>query len=54
MIDMVTSERELAVGINRRDVWGGSTLFSFPGLHHDFSNAKVQGQNAKGFGNSES
>ena len=47
--NMVTSTiRELAVGIDPRDVWDGSTLFSFPGSHHDFSN------DANGFGNSES
>jgi hypothetical protein len=34
--NMLTNERELVVGIDRRDVWNGSTLFSFPGCHHDF------------------
>jgi hypothetical protein len=43
-----------AVGINRRDVWPGDTLFSFPRRHHDFSNGAVQGQNAKRYENLES
>jgi hypothetical protein len=36
--NMVTSEGELVVGIDRRNVWDSSVLFSFPGRHHDFSN----------------
>jgi hypothetical protein len=38
--NMVTREGELAVGIDRRNVWDGSTLFSFPRCHRDFSNGK--------------
>jgi hypothetical protein len=45
--NMVTSERELAVGIDRRDVWAGSTLFSFPGCHHDFSNGVKGSENSE-------
>jgi hypothetical protein len=46
--NMVNNERELATGIDRRDVWDSSTLFYFPRCHRNFSN------DANGFGNSES
>jgi hypothetical protein len=52
--NVVTSKRELAIRIDRRDVRRSSTLFSLPKRHHDFSNSAVQGQNAKICGNLES
>jgi hypothetical protein len=42
--NIVTAERELAIGINRRNIRHGNTLFPLPGRHRDPAGRVAQEQ----------
>jgi hypothetical protein len=44
---IVTTERKLTIGINRRDIRHGSTLFPLPRCHRDLAGKKAQEEREK-------